>query len=99
MTLYSLALFLHVGSALALASALSIDGLILFQLRRAMNRASVRLARASFFARIGLGLEIAGMGGGGRCRARQYQEGPCVLSRAGHRRVQNLDKCCGFKLY
>jgi len=35
MTLYSLALFLHVGSALTLASALSIDGLILFQLRRA----------------------------------------------------------------
>jgi hypothetical protein len=34
MTLYSLALFLHVGSALALASALSIDGLILFQLWR-----------------------------------------------------------------
>jgi hypothetical protein len=35
MTLYSVALFLHVGSALALASALSIDGLIFFQLRRA----------------------------------------------------------------
>lgn len=35
MTLYSVALFLHVGSALALASALSIDGLILFQVRRA----------------------------------------------------------------
>ena len=35
MNLYSLVLFLHVGSALALASALSIDGLLLFQLRRA----------------------------------------------------------------
>lgn len=37
MTLYSLTLFLHVGSALALAlaSALSIDGLTFFQLRRA----------------------------------------------------------------
>ena len=40
MTLYSLALFLHVGSALALASALSIDGLILFQLRRVTTAAA-----------------------------------------------------------
>jgi hypothetical protein len=30
-------LFLHVGAALVLASALSIDGLILFQLRRATS--------------------------------------------------------------
>jgi len=37
MTLYSLVLFLHVGAALALASALSIDALILFQLRRATS--------------------------------------------------------------
>src|SRR5258708_13362663 len=35
MTIYSLVLFLHVGAALVLASALSIDALILFQLRRA----------------------------------------------------------------
>jgi hypothetical protein len=42
MTLYSLALFLHVGSALALASALSIDGLILFQLRRFTTAATVQ---------------------------------------------------------
>jgi len=35
MTLYSLVLFLHVAAALALASALSIDALILFQLHRA----------------------------------------------------------------
>ncbi len=35
MTVYSLVLFLHVGAALVLASALSIDALILFQLRRA----------------------------------------------------------------
>lgn len=35
MTLYSLILFLHVGAALALASVLSIDALILFQLGRA----------------------------------------------------------------
>jgi hypothetical protein len=40
MTLYSLALFLHVGSALALASALSIDGFILFQLRRVTTAAA-----------------------------------------------------------
>jgi hypothetical protein len=40
MTLYLLALFLHVGSALALASALSIDGLILFQLRRVTTAAA-----------------------------------------------------------
>jgi hypothetical protein len=40
MMLYSLALFLHVGSALALASALSIDGLILFQLRRVRTAAA-----------------------------------------------------------
>ena len=40
MTLYSLALFLHVGSALALASALTIDGLILFQLRRVTTAAA-----------------------------------------------------------
>ena len=37
MTVYSLVLFLHVGAALALASVLSIDALILFQLRRATN--------------------------------------------------------------
>ena len=41
MTLYSLALFLHAGSALALASALSIDGLILFQLRRATTATAI----------------------------------------------------------
>ncbi len=35
MTVYSVVLFLHVGAAMALASALSIDALILFQLRRA----------------------------------------------------------------
>ncbi len=35
MTLYSLVLFLHVAAALALASAVSIDALILFQLHRA----------------------------------------------------------------
>jgi hypothetical protein len=35
MTLYSLVLFLHVGAALALAAALSIDALIMVQLRRA----------------------------------------------------------------
>jgi hypothetical protein len=34
MTVYSLVLFLHVAAALALASALSIDALVLFQLRR-----------------------------------------------------------------
>jgi hypothetical protein len=37
MTIYSIVLFLHVGAALVLASALSIDGLILFQLRRATS--------------------------------------------------------------
>jgi hypothetical protein len=37
MTMYSLVLFLHVGAALVLASALGIDGLILFQLRRAAS--------------------------------------------------------------
>ena len=37
MTVYSLVLFLHVGAALALASILSIDALILFQLRRATS--------------------------------------------------------------
>ena len=37
MTVYSLVLFLHVGAALALASVLSIDALILFQLRRATS--------------------------------------------------------------
>src|SRR5438445_13218406 len=41
MTLYSLALFLHAGSALALASALSIDGLILLQLRRATTATAI----------------------------------------------------------
>lgn len=40
MNLYSLALFLHVGSALVLASALSIDGLILFQFRRVTTAAA-----------------------------------------------------------
>ncbi len=43
MTLYSLVLFLHVGAALALASALSIDALILFQLRRATSPAGTHL--------------------------------------------------------
>jgi hypothetical protein len=43
MTLYSLVLFLHVGAALALASALSIDALILFQLRRATSPAGAHL--------------------------------------------------------
>jgi hypothetical protein len=42
MTLYSLTLFLHVGSALALASALGIDGLIFFQLRRVTTAATVQ---------------------------------------------------------
>src|SRR5260370_32913731 len=37
MTVDSLVLFLHVGAALALASVLSIDALILFQLRRATS--------------------------------------------------------------
>src|SRR5260370_37303043 len=37
MTVASLVLFLHVGAALALASVLSIDALILFQLRRATS--------------------------------------------------------------
>jgi len=37
MTVYSLVLFLHVGAALVLASVLSIDALILFQLRRASS--------------------------------------------------------------
>jgi len=37
MTVYSLVLFLHVGAALALASVLSIDALILFPLRRATS--------------------------------------------------------------
>ena len=33
MTIYSLVLFLHVGAALTLASALAMDALILFELR------------------------------------------------------------------
>src|SRR5258708_32937453 len=37
MTVYSLVLFLHVGAALALASALSIDALLLFQFQRATS--------------------------------------------------------------
>jgi hypothetical protein len=37
MTVYSLVLFVHVGAALALASVLSIDALILFQFRRATS--------------------------------------------------------------
>jgi hypothetical protein len=37
MTLYSLVLFLHVGAALGLASALSMDALLMFQLRRATS--------------------------------------------------------------
>jgi hypothetical protein len=37
MTVYSLMLFLHVGAALAPASALSIDALIVVQLRRAAS--------------------------------------------------------------
>ncbi len=37
MIVYWLVLFLHVGAALVLASILSIDALILFQLRRATN--------------------------------------------------------------
>jgi hypothetical protein len=43
MTVYSLVLFLHVGAALALASALSIDALLLFQLRRATNPSATDL--------------------------------------------------------
>ena len=45
MTVFSLVLFSHVAAALALASALSIDALILFQLRRATSptRASLWL--------------------------------------------------------
>jgi hypothetical protein len=43
MTVYSLVLFVHVGAALALASVLSIDALILFQFRRATSPTRAKL--------------------------------------------------------
>jgi hypothetical protein len=42
MMLYSVVLFLHVGAALVLASALSIDALLLFQLRRATSSSGTK---------------------------------------------------------
>jgi hypothetical protein len=72
MTVYSLMLFLHVGAALAPASALSIDALIVVQLRRAASPSPTK-------ACLDLWRTVPGLAGGsGLCPATS----PCYFARA-----------------